>query len=296
MKTLLRILLFSLAAIVLPAGIAGAGEVEDLFKKCQEAQLKGDADTMISCMDAVLKIDPKNSTAHNNRGTAYGMKGDLEKEIKDFSDAIELKPDDPVAWCNRGLAFGRKGDLDRAVVDFDKAIQLDTNAPGPHVLRGEAHAFKGDYAKALADYDTAIALDPKNPGAFKSRGLLFESRGEFEKAVSDYQQGLRLDPKDPIFYNQLAWVRATCPTASTRNGKEAAEMANKACELSEWKNWTYIDSLAAAEAESGDFENAVKHQKQALDMAGPADPERAEASQRLALYEKKQPYHQPAKH
>jgi tetratricopeptide (TPR) repeat protein len=67
------------------------------------------------------------------------------------------------------------------------------------------------------------------------------------------------------FLNELAWFQATYPSAAIRNGAEAVENATKACELSGWNNVNFMDTLAAAYAESGDFDAAVRQEKQALE-------------------------------
>ena len=89
--------------------------------------------------------------------------------------------------------------------------------------------------------------------------------------------------------NSLAWLRATCPEADVRNGKEAVELALKACELSEWKDWRMIDTLAAAYAEQGDFDGAIKYQKQVL-QTGKSSNEYDKIKRHLALYEQHTPY------
>ena len=89
--------------------------------------------------------------------------------------------------------------------------------------------------------------------------------------------------------NSLAWLRATCPEAGIRDGKEAVETALKACELSEWKDSGIIDTLAAAYAEAGDFDQAIKYQKQVLQMVEPSTHD-GKLRQRLALYGKHKPY------
>jgi serine/threonine protein kinase len=90
----------------------------------------------------------------------------------------------------------------------------------------------------------------------------------------------------------LAWFQATCPAAEFRNGAEAIKNATKACELTEWKEAMYVDTLAAAYAETGDFESAVKWQKTAISLLTKEDPAewQAEFEERLKLYESGKPY------
>jgi len=113
---------------------------------------------------------------------------------------------------------------------------------------------------------------------------------EYGRAIADYSEVIRLEPKSGNAYNTLAWLWATCPKSEFRDGKKAVEYARKACELTEWKDSCVLDTLAAACAEAGRFEEAVNWAKKAL-----ADPkfertEREKSLQRLKLYEQRRPY------
>ena len=90
--------------------------------------------------------------------------------------------------------------------------------------------------------------------------------------------------------NLLAWLLATCPDDHMRDGKRAVELATKACELSKWKRYACVDTLAAAYAESRDFEQAVKYQKQAAAMDGIPEINRTNVLNRIELYLQHKPY------
>jgi hypothetical protein len=92
-------------------------------------------------------------------------------------------------------------------------------------------------------------------------------------------------------YNSLAWLLAVGPDTNVRNGEKAVEYSKKACELSEWKIPVSFDTLAAAYAETGDFDDAVKWENKYLESnASEVDSEKAR--QRLRLYEQKKPYYE----
>ena len=136
----------------------------------------------------------------------------------------------------------------------------------------------------------AIRLDPSAVAANGNRGWLWTKKQEFDKAAADYDEAIRLDPDDCSALNNAAWLKATCPDERFRNGREAVELATKANSLLGGEYFAWLDTLAAAHAEAGDFDAAIKVQNKAIEM-NPKDEEFvAAAKQRLALYQDHKPY------
>jgi tetratricopeptide (TPR) repeat protein len=156
--------------------------------------------------------------------------------------------------------------------------------------RGWAWFHKKEYDKALADYAEAIRLNPEFAQAFLDRGLIWSAKKEWGKALADYDEAIRIDPKFAWAHNNRAWVMATCPDAKYRDGRRAVAAARRACELSVWEQPKHLETLAAAFAEAGDFTEAVKWQKNALEIFQGEDAETARRL--LKLYEEGKPYRQ----
>ncbi|HXY33638.1 MAG TPA: site-2 protease family protein [Planctomycetaceae bacterium] len=129
--------------------------------------------------------------------------------------------------------------------------------------------------------------------ALTNRGLAEARRGNWQKALDDYREALRLQPKLVSAHNNLAWLLATCPIDAIRNGQEAVEHANWACQATGWSNLGCIGTLAAACAEAGDFDQAVRLQQRAVaDSAYRQKFDEATVMKRLRLYERGLPYRQ----
>jgi tetratricopeptide (TPR) repeat protein len=181
-------------------------------------------------------------------------------------------------------------DFDKAITDFTNVIRLDPKNAVAFCDRGSVHFKRKDFDKAAGDYDEAIKLDPNNAVAIDRRGSVYAIENEYRKAIDEYYESIRVDPKYPSPYNNLAWLLATCPKDKLRDGKKALELATKACELSEWK-WTFnLGTLGAAYAECGDFKEAVKWQKKAIELGYEDVVELEKAQKRLKLYEEGKPY------
>jgi WD40 repeat protein/tetratricopeptide (TPR) repeat protein len=127
--------------------------------------------------------------------------------------------------------------------------------------------------------------------AYYNRAETKMTRGKFAEAISDYEAAVRVDPGYAVAFNDLAWLRATCLVAEFRDGAKAVEQASKACELTNWKKAHYVGTLAAAYAEAGDFDSAVKRQKKAIDLLTEQEEGlRADFEERLKLYQSGKPY------
>ena len=96
------------------------------------------------------------------------------------------------------------------------------------------------------------------------------------------------EPDDPATLNSLAWLRATCPADAIRDGVLAVADATRACELTGHAVAGYLDTLAAAHAEAGQFGAAVRWQEKVVAMTPP--DQRDEYERRLALYRNDKPF------
>jgi tetratricopeptide (TPR) repeat protein len=228
-------------------------------------------DKAIADFNEALRLDPKYANAHAARDLARRKRSDFDKATENPSRAVRLDPKHAVTYYNRGLARQMRGDFDKALADFHQALRFDPKHANAYFARGVLLQNKGDFDKAMADYDEALRLDPKQVGARGNRGNLWHKLGRYDKASADWKEAIRLDPKNVNAHCALAWLLATCPDARYRDGKRAVELATNACELSGWKYPNGLVALAAAYAETGDFDNAVKWQEEFLRLCSEGD-------------------------
>jgi tetratricopeptide (TPR) repeat protein len=184
----------------------------------------------------------------------------------------------------------RRGDYEAAARGYGQLIAANNRDAAALGMRGHCRYGQRQYELAIADFTAAIRLGSK-ASRYSGRGSAYVRLKQFGAALDDFREACRLDPAEPYAFNAAAWLWATCPDASLRNGREAFATAKKACELNQWEEPNYIDTLAAALAERGDFDNAVYYQKMALEKLSGAVAEGAK--QRLALYERREPYREP---
>lgn len=102
--------------------------------------------------------------------------------------------------------------------------------------------------------------------SFYRRGNAYRKMGRYQDALADYREVRRRLPDNPHIYNDMAWMLATAPDTSVRDGNEAVRLAHRAVSLRD--SHVFRDTLAAAYAEAGHFPTAIEEENRALRMAG----------------------------
>jgi tetratricopeptide (TPR) repeat protein len=238
---------------------------------------------------AAIANNPRVAFYYSRRAAVYRWKGENDKALKDQDETIRLHPQEPAYLNNRGLSYAAQRDYDRAIQDYDDALRIRPDYGLALRNRGMAWNGKKDFDKALRDFNEAMQLDPRDAAALSGRGSALGGKKQYAAALASFERALHIDPHLSSANNSWAWLLATCPDAKFRNGRKAVELARKACEQTGWKSGSVIDTLAAAFAEAGQFEEAVRYQQQALEdkaFAAKNDGGR----RRLKLYQEKKAY------
>jgi tetratricopeptide (TPR) repeat protein len=254
-------------------------------------QKKQEWDRAIADFTKALELEPQSTLALSDRGETYNMKDEPKRGLRDFDEIIRLKPKDANAYMLRADALRLMKQWDAALDAATTAIQLDPGSAFAYHVRGQAYLGKKEYAKAARDFSESDRLDPNHPENMRARAETFSAQGDYTSALRELRSMVERFPRSAEAHNSLAWFLATCPDATYRNGAEAVVYAESACDLSEWKKLAEIDTLAAAYAQAGDFNQAIKYVTQALSMMGPTNPNREEIQEHLALFQRKEAYH-----
>jgi tetratricopeptide (TPR) repeat protein len=253
-------------------------------------QEEGELERALRDLNEAIRLDPNSAVSFSSRGGVYDELEEYDRALRDYSEALRLDPKDARTYHSRGLVYKTRKEYKNAIADYSEAIRLDPKWSHAYFNRANAYKAQKDYDKAVSDYGEAIRLDPKKTDAYFNRAGVYKTQKEYDKAVGDYGAIIRLDPEDADAHSNLAWLLATCPEAKVRDGKKAVELATKACELTSWKGAYFQATLAAAWAETGNFEEALRWQKKALESRQYQQEEGEQARQRVKLFEDQKAY------
>ena len=278
----------------------------------------------------VLRLDPNQEHANLDLGAALAMTGQLQEATNCFARALRSRPDWSGTHLNLARALFELGDFSGALTHYAEAIRLDSNTvvaftslAGDLSARGksdeavryylealrfnpadaEAHYHlglewlqRGRTDEAMASLREAVRLKPDLADAHFQLATTLVNRRAISEAISHYHETLRLDPESLPALNNLAWILATHPEAQFRNGPEAVQLAERACELTSYQQTVFVGTLAAACAEAGRFDDAVATAQKACALAsGRGEPGLLQKNRELlALYQAHQPYREPA--
>lgn len=278
-------------------------DYEEVLKKNQEALEGGGEDDGISpAIAGILGLNadrPRRNLVEiridallGRAAVSYDLK-QYKQALDDYDEILKLDPDRADAYRGRSYVLRSLGDRAGALASINKAMEIAPSKTSYFGNRADIHFFIGEYEKAAADYAEFLAAYPKAPFGHQRRGVCLQNLGDLRGAIGEYERTIELDPRNLIAYNNLAWIKATSPDAKLREGAKAVEYGKKALELAgQVQPWLYMDTLAAAYAEAGDFRQAVDLLTKALAlMTKPEDQkDQPDMEARLKLFQAGKPF------
>jgi tetratricopeptide (TPR) repeat protein len=253
-----------------------------------------DWQTSRTLFEHALKVSPDNALANNCLGVALQEEGRVPEAMRHYSEAVRLNPADPKARWNLAINLAEQGQIPEALFHFSDLERAGQDTAEKHNLFGIALAKQKHFSQAIQHLSTAVRLNPADAKMRYNLAFASEQEGEIAQAVGFYRQALALRPEWPQALQSLAWLLATDDSSLLRNGPEAIRAAGKASLLVGGEDAGYLDTLAAAYAETSRFPEATLTAERALTIALTTKQTilAAQIESRLSLYQKKQPYRQ----
>ena len=239
-----------------------------------------------------LAARPDWPEAHHNLGAVYYLQGKLDLAAKHCAEAISLRPDYHDAHYNMAMVMTKQGKLDEAVRHFNKALEAKPARPEVHYGLAGAFYQQGKLNRAAQQCAEALRVRPDYLAARSTLAGILVELGETQSAVEHYHKALQLKPDQAYVLRNLAWILATSKDVKLQNPNDVVKFAVRACELTEYNQPEFVDTLAAAYAVAGRFPEAIEAAEKAINLAKTANKKdlAEEIQKRLRLYQAGQPY------
>ncbi len=266
--------------------LLGLGRIRERQRRFSEAQ---------ESYAAVLAINPSNIDALIGLAGALEEQGQFAEAQRHYEEALRLKPNSPLLFNHMGRILQRQQKYAEALDYFDRALQLRPNSADAWNNKGVALEQLGRMDEARQCYERAVEVNPDQLLFRCNLAYALEESGHHEEASAEYAKANHLYPAWPREALEQAWSLATRSDERERNGRQALRIAKQVCQATYFAEAQALDVLAAAYAELGQFEEAEKWQRKALNLLSddlPADIRKG-VQDRLHLYESHKPFRQP---
>ncbi len=218
---------------------------------------------------------------------------DYWSEERVWQDTVEKRPDNPRAQLNYGVLLAAEGRNPEAEAHLREALRLKEPVAKAHLDLGSILCSQGRFDEGVPHLERAIAINPELPAAHANLGEAYGALGRRAEAARQFAMAVEREPNRPFLLNRLGWLLATSPEDDVRDGARAVEVGERAVRLTAGQDPGSLDTLAAAYAEAGRFDEAAATAREAMEVAGRRGrPDRA-LWDRLALYASGRRFREP---
>ncbi len=213
-----------------------------------------------------LELEPDFAEAHASLGMLMASTGDYQKAAESFGKATRLDGNDVEYRINLAVAWMHLDRLNDALEQLRQAVRIRPASAVAHTYLSEVLGQLGRFDEACSELKTALELDPSATKLWFRLGELAEHQGDIATALDSFQRALELAPNQPALATRIAWILATVPDDSLRNGAQAVRLAEAAAKATQRKIPPVLDVLAAAYAEDNRFDEAIATAEEAVSL------------------------------
>ncbi len=251
--------------------------------------------------EAALRINPRAPDTIYNLGYAYHLSGRNVEALARFNEVLRYRPNHANANFHIGRTLVEAGRYQQAIEHSLRALRADARFVMahehlgwalfelgrfedaiPHLLQwleanpaatatrlrlGQSLVALGDLPNAVEQLKIVVEHKSDDPELLATLGQALTPLGRVAEAIDAYNKALQLDPEYIEVSNNLARIYATYRDEQFRDGEKAVALAEDVCRRTNYENPVILDTLAAAYAEQGRFDEAVKTATRAVEIA-----------------------------
>jgi tetratricopeptide (TPR) repeat protein len=237
-------------------------------------QSLGRADEAIEHYRRAIQINANYFIAYYRLGAAFQSQGNLDEAISYYRQALQIRPRNFYTHKKLGDVLAVQGKLDEAIGHYSQALEANPDYAEAHNNLGIALQSQGEIDEGISHFRRSLEITPENPEANYNLGKALVMKGRLDEAVEHIREAVRLKPGWPAPLDHIAQILITHPDPKMRDSNEAIAFAERAAKLTKYQNAAILDTLAAAYAAAGRFEQAVKTAEAALELASAAQDDK----------------------
>ena len=255
---------------------------------------RGKNEDALPHLSEAARLKPDNAQYQNDFAATLVAVGKRPEALPYYARAAQLQSTNAQFQNNFATALLRAGEVKTAEEHYRLAIQDDPKFADPYSNLGTLLFARQQYIEAATMYTEAVRLSPTNAGIHFNAGMVYLKAHRIDDAKAQFNEASRLRPDwtEPLVAE--SWALATSSDDQTRNGVEAVKLAEKAADLTGHRQPAILNTLAAAYAESGRFDQALATANQALELAKQLNHTNLfpRIEHAIALYQARQPMRQ----
>ncbi len=253
------------------------------------ADFKGAADSFRKGID----VAPKEPSLHHKLGTALALTGDSRGAVAQFEEALKLDPKFVKAHYSLAVIQADTGQTAAAIQHFQAALAAE---PGYVEARLQlAHTLRrsGQPEASLPHYAQIVSADARVTEARYGYAAALIRLRRYADARDYLTEAMRVYPNEFAFNNALARILAAAPDDKVRDGRRAALLMQPV--VAQVRASDILETMAMAQAELGQFTEAIRWQNEAIAAAQKAGAAAiaARIADNLRTYEARRPCRTP---
>ncbi|MGD0077823.1 MAG: tetratricopeptide repeat protein [Sedimentisphaerales bacterium] len=244
-----------------------------------------------------VRIDPRYFIARHNLGFILVREGKADEATACFKKLLQEGHNVPTVNLGLAMALSMQNKYDDAVRYFKESLRQDPGNLDARQKLGNVLMAMGKTGEAVLCLKESLQISPNQPQIYMMLGAIYEQTGDYKSAIPNWARAVELSPNNANALNSLAWLLVTSGEVSAENANKAVKLAERACEQTGYKNAMILDTLAAAYASAGRFEEAVTMANKAVYAANTSGYKDLadEIQERIKLYKAHQRYRQTQK-